>query len=208
MSLSQTFERIYRGNRWNGRESRSGPGSGSAATRKVADWISSTARDLEVRSVLDIGCGDNFWMPDLPGYVGIDVSRTALARAAGRHPERRFLLCDAREVLPAGDWDLVIVRDVIQHLSLSDGAEMLGRILAAPVRFLMASTYLGDSERHASQQGVNVDIRTGEAYANDLTLPPFDLWLPWDTFPDGWDYETGEEIRDPAKWLGLWRLED
>ena len=72
--------RIYTENIWHGVESLSGPGSGSAATRHVAPAIVSLVERYGITSVLDVGCGDGFWMPDLPGYIGLDVSPVAIER--------------------------------------------------------------------------------------------------------------------------------
>ena len=197
------FSRIYRGNLWNGRESRSGPGSGMAPTRHVASWIEQVCDELAVGSVLDIGCGDSLWMPRLPGYLGIDVAPEAVERARSFHPGRAYEVHDARLDVPRG-FALVIARDVIQHLSFADGLALLANVQRSGARWLIASTYTGPSERHGDP--VNVDIRTGDCYSPDLTAPPFRMPQPWKRTPDGWDYETGAEVRDRSKWLGLWKL--
>lgn len=199
------FDRIYRRNLWNGVESRSGPGSGSVPTQPVADWLARFVQERSVRSVLDIGCGDNWWMPDLPRYLGIDVSREAIRRAQRNRPGRRFRIHDATRGLPRGIWDLVIVRDVLQHLPLRDGMDLLGHVMKRRrTRFLLASTYTGASGYAA--RGVNVDITQGDCYTNDLTSAPFSLPAPSLTIPDGWDYRRAGVVRDPAKVLGLWEL--
>lgn len=190
------FERIYRENLWNGVESRSGPGSGPTATAKVAPAIEAIVDELGVRSVLDVACGDGYWMPDLPGYLGIDVAPDAIRRARRRHPERRYRVADVRTAsLPA--FDLVIVRDVIQHHSLVDGAAILAAILRTGSSWLLASTYVG---------GENVDIETGDCYSPDLEQPPFSLGTPDRLIPDGYGYGDADEVRDPRKHLGLWEL--
>lgn len=189
------FSQIYQGNLWHGRESLSGPGSGRAATRRVARDIEVLVRDLEVSSVLDVGCGDGYWMPDLPGYVGVDVAPEAVARARELHPERRYEVLDGRrERLPQAD--LVIVRDAIQHLPLLDGRLLIVNILSSGATWLLASTFPG---------GPNVDIAEGESYTPDLQAPPFGFAEPEFTIADGYGY-AGEGVRDPRKVLGLWRL--
>ena len=203
--MSTVFSRIYRRNGWNGGESLSGPGSGTAPTRHVATWLTGLVDELGVTSVLDIGCGDCTWQPALPGYLGVDVAPEAIARAKARHPDRRFAVVDAKRGLPAGRWDLVLVRDVFQHLSFADGFALMRAIGRAEPRYLVASTYTGPSERHADP--VNRDIRTGDCYCNDLTAPPWSLPQPMKRCPDGWDYETGDVVRDRSKWLGLWRIQ-
>lgn len=193
----ETFDRIYRGNLWNGAESRSGPGSGDAATARLRRDLVALVDDLGIRRVLDVGCGDGYWFPDVPDYLGVDVSGEAIDRARARHPDRRYRCIDpATMPLPRGA-DLVVLRDVVQHLSLRDGMAVLAAIVGARPRYLLASSYRG---------GENVDIRTGEAYAPDLERAPFDLGAPERWLFDGWHYHPTDEVRDPRKYLGLWRL--
>jgi SAM-dependent methyltransferase len=194
------FDTIYRDNAWNGVESRSGPGSGDAATALLRAELVNLARELDVRSVVDAACGDGYWMPDLPGYTGIDVSAEAIELAQRRHPERRYLVGSLATVrIPTAD--LVIFRDALQHLSLNDGTAALARIIESGPRFLLASTYIG---------GLNEDITTGDAYSPDLMGQPFNLGEPDRLIFDGYHYhEHGTDaVRDPRKHLGLWSIAD
>jgi SAM-dependent methyltransferase len=153
-----------------------------------------------VRSVVDAACGDGYWMPDLPGYTGIDVSAEAIELAQRRHPERRYLVGSLATVrIPTAD--LVIFRDALQHLSLNDGTAALARIIESGPRFLLASTYIG---------GLNEDITTGDAYSPDLMGQPFNLGEPDRMIFDGYHYhEHGTDaVRDPRKHLGLWSIAD
>ena len=193
------FSDIYRENLWNGDESLSGPGSGTAATRDVAKAIVQLVDELHIRSVLDYGCGDGFWMPELPGYVGFDPTRLAIRRARELHPHREYLSGDGR--LRGRTFDLVICRDVIQHLSYETARRVLQTIRVTHPRFLLASHYLST---------FNVDIRDGDAYSPNLTRPPFNMPEPERMIPDGayyHEHDTGQ-MRDPQKYLALWRLRD
>lgn len=196
MTLRATFSRIYRDNAWNGVESLSGPGSGDAATRRIREAIAQLVEDLGALSVLDVACGDGYWMPDVPGYLGIDVAPPAIARAQTLHPARAYRVADIRD----GTWpafDLVICRDAIQHLPLDDGVAVLEAIRRTRSRALLVSTYI---------DGENVDVGVGGAFRPDLTRPPFDLPQPERLICDGYAYETPELVRDPGKHLGLWQL--
>ncbi|HEY6568540.1 MAG TPA: class I SAM-dependent methyltransferase [Actinomycetota bacterium] len=185
------FDRIYRTNGWNGTESRSGPGSGSVATRHVASAIAVLAEELRVESVLDLGCGDGYWMPKLPGYLGVDVSAEAIRHARRNHPDRRY-----QTTPPLGHFDLVISRDAMQHLALVEADRLLDFALTAG-DWLLASTYIN---------GANVDIETGHFYSPDLTAAPFNLPQPSQLIFDGYSYHDPDLIRDPGKHLGLWDL--
>lgn len=190
-----TFDRIYRANAWNGVETRSGPGSGSAATTRLRQLVLELVAELGITSVTDAACGEGFWQPDLPGYVGLDVAAEAIAAAQARHPERDYRVQDVAHGCPRAD--LVICRDAMQHLSLRDGKAVLAAIRASGSRWLLASTYVGRS---------NVGIATGDFYSPNLEAPPFGLPPAERLYHDGYDYDTGELLRDPTKMLGLWRL--
>lgn len=194
------FDRIYRTNAWNGKESRSGPGSGYAATETIARELAALVAELGVTSVLNAGCGDDLWTPDLPDYAGIDVSREAILSARARHPQRRYAVDDVRRFVarPVFEpFDLVIIRDAIQHLPLVDGREVLEAVSRSRARWVLASTFVG---------GMNVDVAIGEAYSPDLMAEPFWMGQPERLIFDGWGYEDGTAVRDPRKHLGLWRL--
>jgi SAM-dependent methyltransferase len=184
------FDQIYRAHSWNGAESASGPGSGSAATERVGAAIVDLAAEIGAQSVLDIGCGDGYWMPHLPGYLGIDVSAEAIKIARRRHPRRDYR---AGELESVAGFDLVIVRDVIQHLPSSEALRILDTVRDC---WLLASTFIG---------GTNVEIEAGGAYPPDLTAPPFDLPQPERLIFDGYGYAEGDPLyRDVRKFLGLW----
>jgi SAM-dependent methyltransferase len=184
------FDTIYRDNLWNGVESRSGPGSGEIATRALPDELRFVVHLHGITSVLDVGCGDGYWMPPMPGYVGYDASEIALRLARERNPDRVYV-----RTWPAGYFDLVIMRDVIQHLSLDAGVDLLERVRSMAPRFLLASTYTG---------GLNIDVPTGGAYSPDMQAEPFNLPEPAYWIFDGHHYHHTKEVRDPTKFLALW----
>jgi SAM-dependent methyltransferase len=199
-SSAVAFERIYRANKWNGVESRSGPGSGAVATARVAAAIVELVQRLGVRSVLDVGCGDGYWMPDLPGYTGIDPAPSAIRLARERHPERGYLVGDVRDPGPwHRQYDMVISRDAMQHLPLHMALDVLDTIRATGSTWLLASTYWA---------GRNVDIAAGGYYEPDLEAAPFSLGTPAELVFDGWDYGVPNLVRDARKHLGLWPLAD
>lgn len=189
------FDRIYATNEWRGSETRSGPGSGLAATWRVRQALEQLVHRLRVQSVVDAACGEGLWQPELPGYVGLDISRNAVEAAQRNHPEREYRVHDVRKSCPRAD--LVLCRDAIQHLSLEDGLAALRSIRSSGSRWLLASTYVALS---------NVDVPTGGYYSPNLEAPPFDLPPALLLLHDGYDYDHGNTIRDPYKMLGLWEL--
>jgi hypothetical protein len=190
-----TFDAIYRTNAWKGSESRSGPGSGTAPTRPLLRAIDLVERAIQPNTVLNIACGDDFWTPELPGYLGVDIVPAAIERARKRHPSRHYELADGRDLARYGLFDLAICRDAIQHLPLADGRRMIEEARRHS-RWTLLSTYVLTE---------NQDIAEGDFFSPNLTAEPFELEQPELLFFDGWDWKNGTAARDPHKYLGLWR---
>ena len=186
--MKEVFDRIYRDNLWNGTESMSGPGSSVEATHPLLEALDGILSDKEIESVLDVGCGDGNWMPQLPGYIGLDISGEAIERSQTRHPGRAYIL-DTGEPFPT--CDLVIMRQVMQHLSLADGLKLLARVRESGARWLLATSY---------RMGANRDIVSGDGYHINLEQAPFSLGEPDRWIPDG----VGSWALDCR--LGLWQI--
>lgn len=181
------FDDIYRTNAWGGTESLSGPGSTHESTALVSEWLTSKVDELGIESILDVGCGDCNWQPDFPGYMGMDVSKVALQAARRRWPKRLFVSGMRRA-------DAVLCREVMQHLPLADGLDLLERIVNTGARYLFATTY---------RSGHNLDVKAGEHFHINLEDEPFDLLAPLDKCFDG---QVNGEVRFSDRFLGLWDL--
>src|SRR4051794_25090217 len=77
MSVEEIFTDIFRRNGWQGTVSNSGGGSDLVQTRRIIADLPLLIDQFRVRSILDIPCGDFFWMrhTDLRGaeYIGGDI---------------------------------------------------------------------------------------------------------------------------------------
>lgn len=189
-SRSAAFRKVWQRNLWRGAETRSGPGSGSQATTALRTALPTVLESC--RSVLDVGCGDCFWQPELPGYVGIDIVPEAVAAARIRHPRRHFLVLDG-VAGPLPRADAVLCRDTFTHLSLADGLTLLANIRATGAKVLVATTFIG---------GVNIGADATDHYRPDMTSAPFNLGPPRLLLPDG--QHPGYVV--PEKQLGVWDL--
>lgn len=193
MNRRQTFERIWRTNAWRGTETKAGPGSTLHATRSLRALLPEVMGRLGITSVLDAGCSEGWWMPDLPGYVGVDIVPAALDVAREHHPDRTYELGDiCADPLPR--IDAVICRDALQHMSLLDGLAALQNFRRAGAWVLFAGTHHGEENR---------DIRTGAFYRINVQAAPFWLGSPVWAIKDGsWD----DTEPYPQKMFGAWRL--
>jgi len=94
----------------------SGAGSYGRLAGFKADFVNAFIARYHIASVLDLGCGDGNLLSllEVPDYVGVDVSPTALADCSVRFPRHRFVpYSDAAQLPPA---ELAMSLDVIYHL--------------------------------------------------------------------------------------------
>lgn len=188
------FEEIYHTNAWSGKQTRSGPGSSTMATESVAKWLSKTMQKIGASSILDVPCGEALWVPELPGYIGIDLVEGAVLKARELHSNKPFFVADARtDRLP--DTKVVFSRDFMQHLPVNEGLQVLENFRRTRATWLIASTYV---------DGVNEDPESSyHAYRVNLEAEPFLLTCS-NTIADGYD-ERGK-MRDPNKMIGVFTL--
>jgi SAM-dependent methyltransferase len=102
----------------------SGVGSYGRLALFKAEFINSFVQEHDIRSIVEFGCGDGnqLSLANYPSYVGLDVSRTAIAICGDRFKDdvtKRFFLyererpADGESTLIA---DLALSLDVIYHL--------------------------------------------------------------------------------------------
>ncbi|EKX49979.1 hypothetical protein GUITHDRAFT_135660 [Guillardia theta CCMP2712] len=100
------FESIFQRKFWSPEsESASGPGSNADMTAGVQELLHEVMTDLGLSSLLDIGCGDWFWMSrtNLTGvrYVGVDIVHDIIASNI-RHVQQRTRECAGGGSSPGG----------------------------------------------------------------------------------------------------------
>ncbi|HVV21784.1 MAG TPA: class I SAM-dependent methyltransferase [Pseudonocardiaceae bacterium] len=110
--------------------------------RIVNDWVA----DLDVRSVVDLGCGDGnqLSLADYPRYVGLDRSATAVRMCIDRFradPTKSFLRYDPDTLSDPAGWlraDLALSMEVIFHLVEDDVfADYMTRLFDSADRYVV-----------------------------------------------------------------------
>jgi len=207
LTLAERFTRMHETNLWAGTESRSGVGSGLTATARLRAELPGLLRQLGVRRLLDVPCGDFHWMSrvDLPGidYVGGDIVEAIVAENRARHggtgyggTGRRFVHLDLTAgPLPAAD--AVLCRDCLVHLSFANIARAFRAIRESGARYFVTTTFL--------EQPDNVDIADGDWRPLSLERAPFHLPSPLAVLVEGCE-EEGGAYADKA--LGAWLVAD
>lgn len=204
MSRQVIFERIYRTNAWHGDETRAGLGSSLIATSELKSELPGLCAEMGITSVLDAGCNEALWQPELPGYIGMDIVPRAIAEARKRHPDRAFVVGDiCADALP--QVDAVLCRDVLQHLSTEDVHAALANFRRSATWLIASSWYDGDTRGEWVR--ANRGTQTGRFQAVDLAIAPFFMGKPLRSIPDGaWWRVNGSVKKIADLHLGVWRL--
>ena len=204
------FEKIYEQNVWrtwstDETKAQSGPGSDLLSGSVIAAAeILRTERlvSLGVGSVLDVGCGDISWLPTKTKlcrgspvrYIGIDIVSSLISNHVKNFAEVQhcnFVVLDATsETVPKAD--LVLVKDVLFHLSLNRGVELLRRVTFDSSCKYVAITLAELSDVSNPEGGV--DKYHGRM--TNVQVAPYSLPTPLKEF--------GREGRKRDEWLGLW----
>jgi len=200
-SPEQVFTQIYRENKWEDKDSVSGPGSNLRQTQVVRRILPLLIEELNCKSLLDVPCGDFFWMKMVEmdiEYIGGDIvsdlTNNNQKKYGSRSKNRRFIPLDIiRDKLPKAD--LVLCRDCLVHLSYSDIFRALKNIKDSGCTYLLTTTSV--------EKDRNEDIPTGIWRPVNLQLPPFNLPTPMKLIDE--EYPT-DNRRD--KNLGLWKTVD
>ena len=131
---ARVFARLYEDGEW-GKEH---PGSTLEASRPYRAFVEQLIVEHDIRSVLDAGCGMAGYPHaiDWKGarYVGLDVVPAVVEANRARFPGVEYVEGDARRLdalngfVPKAGFDLLLVKDVLQHWSL----ESVRAFLAQP----------------------------------------------------------------------------
>ena len=172
--LTNTFNRIYAEGTW-GRDvagkGTSGTGSTLEITREYRAYIEQFMKTHHVTSVVDAGCGDWRFSSAIDwgnaSYLGIDIASDVIATVRNKYERGRitFQVGDIADALPAAD--LLISKDVLQHLSNT----LVQKFIRNNLRKGKYKWVILTNDRGSS----NYDIESGGYRAIDLAGPPFDV---------------------------------
>jgi SAM-dependent methyltransferase len=153
----------------------SGSGSSLDATANIRKELPDLLRTVNVRCLLDIGCGDFTWMKelDLSGfeYVGWDIVSGVVDENRLKYGRNNVRFVHGNAVgdeLP--DADVILAREIFFHLSFEDIFAALRNIFAKPRAWLLITS------DHLSS--FNADIRSGDWRLLNLQKPPFNFPAP------------------------------
>ena len=124
------FDNIYKKQIWNdGNESipLSGPGSSLTNTKDCSAMLNDFIYSHDCKSVLDIGCGDLTWISQTTffkdcdiKYTGVDIVDSLIKSHLIKYPENMFICTDVTTYDAFEFASVIILRDVIFHLTNED----------------------------------------------------------------------------------------
>jgi hypothetical protein len=195
----QIFLEIYKENKWGDNLSLSGPGSNLIQTEVIRSILPHMLDELECQSILDVPCGDFFWMRSIKmniQYTGGDIVTELIEKNQKQYGDnqRKFITIDlTRDNLPKADF--VLCRDCLVHFSNNDTISALNKIKRSGSIYLLTTTF--------TKRKFNKDILTGSWHPINLQLPPFNLPTPLRLINEKCPHK---DFRDKS--LGLWRTID
>lgn len=195
------FNKIYQHNSWGDKESVSGTGSNLEQTAVIREEIPVLLGRLGAASLLDIPCGDFYWMKEVDirvQYTGGDIVPALISANQRKYSSetRTFALLDLlKDRLPRAD--VVLCRDCLIHFSFKDAAAAIRNLKTSGSTYLLTTTFTNCTK--------NRDIKTGDGRHINLQLPPFNFPEPIIVLNEGCT-ECGS--KDSDKSLALWKLTD
>jgi hypothetical protein len=206
LRLPRSTEDVFRSaiteNKWGFNDSVSGGGSDLNQTRAVRERLPTLWSDFDVGTILDLPCGDFYWMKHVPmddiRYIGADILSELVQRNNELYGRpnlafRRMNLLEDR--LPKVD--LILCRDCLVHFSYRHVETALRNICDSGSTYLLTTTFTERRRNH--------DISTGQFRPLNLEAQPLSLPAPILKINEG--CTEGDGIYKD-KSLGLWHVSD
>lgn len=189
---------------WGEIESVSGPGSTLEQTQTIRDALEKLIKNLAIKSILDLPCGDFNWMKhvDLSScfYIGCDIVKPMIEKNIKDYTDTNhiFLCADAtKDALYKTD--LIICRDLLVHLSVSDIKNILLNFKKSGSKYLLTTTFF------IQRYDTNSDIVSGGWRPLNLQEAPFNFPEPIIVINELCTEQNGI-YNDKS--LALWNLND
>ncbi len=184
MLYKDIFTKIYFSNEWCG-ETPSGPGSSIQYTENLRAQLPIIFKKYNIKTIFDAPCGDLNWMKLILAqnseinYIGADIVEEIVKRNTEQYSKNNinFVELDIiKDPLPQAD--LMICRDCLFHLSVSDVQKFIKNFIKSNISYLLTTC-------HFDVDVINADISPGSFTFLNLMEPPYNFSkLPLYTIDD------------------------
>ena len=175
------FNIIQKFNLWSSKESVSGKGSEIKNTKVIRKILPEIIQKYDIKIMLDCPCGDMNYMSDILKnnnfkikYIGMDIVYDLIQENKKKYPQYTFICSDIiNQKLPK--YDLIVMKDLLNHLSSNDIIKVLLNIKNSKSKYLLLN---------------NNNIKKNRK--NYLTPAPFWVNINWKLSP--WNLNVIEEF--------------
>jgi SAM-dependent methyltransferase len=169
MNNKQIFNEIYQTSYWGYKS-----GEGSIPANAIP-WINTVNKFIakdDVHSVLDLGCGD--WRLGSSynllnkKYLGVDASQIIIDEISHYANDSISFICEDMVTMDINNHDLIIIKDVFQHLPNNEIQEIMNKVFQKCKYALICNDFSNNANRN---------IGTGGWRELDLNSEPFNYNL-------------------------------
>jgi len=170
--MQNTFSNIFNKDLWQSnrkyKESKSGAGSYLKNTENLRRELPLLLKKYDIKSILDIPCGDMHWMSKLDlniDYVGSDIVPELIAENKHNYPNKNFKVLDVvNDKLPK--MDVLLCRDCFVHLPLEYVKLAISNIRKAGIKYMLVTSFPIE---------INKNISLGKWRPLNMCIEPFNL---------------------------------
>ena len=175
LNIQDRFELIYNENYWESDESRSGLGSEIKNTKEVLKALKKIIKEYNIRSIIDIPCGDFNWMSKMDmnkiDYKGYDIVRPVIIDNNKKFKKNNINIYNSDiTTYRLGKGDLMFVRACLVHFSFEDITKSIFRIKQSGSKYLMSTSFVNLEK--------NIDIYSADWRPINLEKEPFNFPKP------------------------------
>ena len=174
LSNSVKFNIIHKLNIWNSFETMSGSGSEIRNTRIISNILPKIIKKYKIKTLFDCPCGDMNYMSKILKrlkknlkikYVGGDIVKNLIINNRKKYPMYKFIHFDIIND-KISKYDLIMVKDLLNHLSFNNIKEVLSNIKKSGSKYLLLNN------NKISKNKINYN-----------TPAPFWIDINWKLFP-------------------------
>jgi hypothetical protein len=187
LSLRDAFDEVYKQRMWKQGDADSGVGSEGLPAERYISLVKEYAASHRLRTVVDGGCGDfrvgSQLAPNFERYTALDVSPHIVALNNQRYADLvRKNVTFATADMTAATFphaDLVLIRQVLQHLTNAQIGKILANLFASDWRrvLITESVHAPDDNPSPNLDLPTHTVRTRTSLGSGVFLdkPPFSL---------------------------------
>ena len=137
---------MYKENLFHGTVSKSGNGSDLTQTETLRLELPILFKQLEVNSILDLPCGDFYWMSKVVSkdltYTGADVVPALISNLNSEYKSENISFLEINIVNEGiKKYDVIFCRDLFVHLSNKDIVKSLKNVINSQSTYLFTTTF-------------------------------------------------------------------